>query len=204
VQAQRYSNKEATMLINYWIQFRDQFSAILSSVPDQNLKEAWSSSSARTKFYTNDLFPQLAKKLELGYTTELFKVDFALCAESSSGKKVPLIFIESENDASTAEHEMWKLCSLSAPLKVLVVCHEWSEEPDFWPHGGHKSKSLQKWSDIIKAHNEVWPQPSIYGVIIAEWHKTLRFYSIGFGSNGNELDPHKILIDRKIPLHDDA
>jgi hypothetical protein len=186
------------MLNKYWTEFRDHFKEALLLASTEDLKKAWTTSTDRTNFYTQRLLPPLAASLGLEYTTELFKVDFALCVKSSSGRKVPVVFIESENNAQSAVHEMWKLCSLSAPLKIMISCVEWSEEPGFWPSGGSKSKLLQEWSGIIKAHNEVWPQPCMYGVIIGEWRDALRFYSVGLGANGCELDPHTILYERQI------
>jgi hypothetical protein len=59
----------------------------------------------------------IEEQLETG--NELFKVDFAISRESD-GVKVPIIFIESENNVESTDHEVRKLVSLAAPLRVLI------------------------------------------------------------------------------------
>jgi len=188
---------EMNLIETHWKKFRDSLKGNLEAANQAALKNAWNSQPERTEFYTRKLLPKVAEDLGLYCTTELFKVDFALCAKSTSGHMVPLIFIESENDACSATHEMWKLCSLSAPLKVLISCIEWCEDPGYWPPfgiKGEKSRLLLDWKSIIKAHNEVWPQPCVYGIVIGELKEnTLRFYSYGLGANGCELDPEGVL-----------
>jgi hypothetical protein len=58
----------------------------------------------------------IEEQLETG--NELFKVDFAI-SRNSDGIKVPIIFIESENNVESADHEVRKLVNLAAPLRVL-------------------------------------------------------------------------------------
>lgn len=187
------------LIKTHWINFRDSLKKGLETANEADLKKAWESEAERTEFYTSKLLRKLAIDLGLDFTTELFKVDFAICARSTSCRKVPLIFIESENNARSATHEMWKLCSLSSPLKVLISCTEWCEDPEYWPSGGEKSRLLEEWKTIIKAHNEIWPQPCVYGIIIGAWKgNILRFYSVGLGANGSDLDPHAVLVERSI------
>lgn len=146
--------------------------------------------------------PKVAKDINLELETELYNVDFALGAKSTSGHLILLIFIESENNASLATDKMRKLCSLSALLKVLISCTEWCEDPDYWPpvgKKGEKSRLLPEWKSIIKAHNEVWPQPCVYGIDIGELKEnTLRFYSVGLGADSRELDLHGKLVELTI------
>lgn len=66
----------------------------------------------RTKFYREMLKPLalglgtlIEEQLETG--SELFKVDFAISRNSDS-VKIPIIFIESENNAYSADHEVRK------------------------------------------------------------------------------------------------
>jgi hypothetical protein len=96
---------------------------------------AWSSAKARTCLYKEMLAPLatnlgtlIEEKLEAG--SELFKVDFAIC-QNSNDIKVPLIFIESENNAFSAEHEIRKLVNLAAPLRVLITVIQWMRKAVF-------------------------------------------------------------------------
>ena len=193
------------LIETHWKKFRDSLNGNLIATNKVVLKNAWNSQPERTAFYTSKLLPQVAEDLKLVCETELCKVDFALCAKSTPGHKVPLIFIESENNAMTAADEMWKLCSLSAPLKVLISCIEWCEDPEYWPPDGkkgEKSRLLLEWKEIIKAHNEVWPQPCVYGIVIGELKEnTLRFYSYGLGADGSELDPEGVLTINQLTHH---
>lgn len=183
----------------YWCSFKNNFKKIIENSTQAELIKAWESQTERTTFYTKSVLPKVASELGLHYIPEMFKVDFVMCGKSSNGHEVPLIFIESENNAGSAYKEIQKLCSVSSPLKVLISCVEWCEDPGYWSSGGEKSKLLEEWRSIMAAHNEVWPQPSVYGIIIGEMkNDVLRFYSIGLSASGSEIDTHQILVDRRI------
>jgi hypothetical protein len=181
-----------------WGNFRNILEEKLKAANEADQKIAWCSPTERTKFYAEKLLPELEKALNFSLEYEFLNVDYALCDQST---RVPLIFIESENFAESAAEEMRKLCSLSAPLKVLICVTEWCEEPGYWPPlVGQKSKLLEEWKKIIKAHYEIWPQACLYGIVIGERKEnTLRFYSYGLWADGRGGDPHKeILVERKI------
>lgn len=189
------------MLTDYWIRFRDAFARQIEASSDAELDAAWRSQTSRTRFYCDRVLPQVAEEMALQKRTELFKVDVALCMQHD-GRDVPLIFVESENLASTADHEVWKLCSLAAPLKVLISCAEWCDEPGYWPHGGHKRERLDEWVRIIRAHNAVWPQPCVYGLIVGERNgRRLRFYASAIAAAGHDVDAESVLFDRELTLH---
>jgi len=63
--------------------------------------------------------PAVAESLGLAHEREFLLIDHVLSADS-----VPLVFIESENDA-VAVAELRKLCSVAGPLKVVLTCVEW-------------------------------------------------------------------------------
>ncbi|MCC4273917.1 hypothetical protein [Marinomonas communis] len=181
-------------LISYWKNFEAEFKRELSLVSKEEFSDAWGKRGNRTTFYENRVIPNIAKSMGLKYLKEDFKIDYTLCNEVD-GENVPLIFIESENDASTAHHEIRKLCCLSAPLKVLIICAEWSEEKDAWKHGGVRSKLLEKWSRQIRAHNKCWSVPAITGIIVAEWNTSLRFYSLAYDHFGEIVDNEKTIFE---------
>jgi|WetSurMetagenome_2_1015567.scaffolds.fasta_scaffold134014_1 hypothetical protein len=184
-------------LTAYWQQFIELFAFHIKRASKTQLNAAWSSQTARTQFYTKNILPNVAAQMGLTTRTELFTVDLAMCAKASTGHDVPLIFIESENIAFSADHEVWKLCCLAAPLKILITCVEWSETPNFWPSGGAKTELLQRWLNIVRSHGEVWPQPGLLGIIVAEWgpDDKLRFYAIAIGNGGQICQPESVIVE---------
>ena len=123
------------------------------------------------------------------FQKEEFKIDYTLCKETADRYPVPVIFVESENIASIASSEVRKLCLLYSPLKVLITCVEWSDEPGYWKSGGYKNHLTNEWSKIISSHNSILPQQAITGVIVAEWNTCLRFYSFAYDQLGSLIDP---------------
>lgn len=105
-----------------WDKFRDALEQKLKAEDKNGLETAWDSITERTDFYYK-IIPQIADDLKLEYKEELFTVDFALCEKSTSGHFVPRIFIESENEPrKIAYNELYKLCILSSPLKIIISC----------------------------------------------------------------------------------
>jgi len=184
-------------LISFWNEFKREFIRELNELSDEEYQYAWRRRKNRTILYEDTIIPKISKSLNLNYKKEDFKIDYTLCVEND-GHEVPLIFIESENVANSAHHEIRKLCCLSAPLKVLIVCAEWSDEPGAWRHGGDKCKLIERWSSQIKAHNKVWPMPAVTGVIVAEWNSSLKYYSLAFDHLGDIVDNHEIMFSREI------
>jgi hypothetical protein len=180
-----------TPLINYWTRFKKYFVDYLSSLDDSELLSAWEASGNRTKLYENRIIQSVANKLELEFIKEDFKIDYTLC-QRIGDYKVPLVFIESENDARSADHEIRKLCCMNAPLKVLIVCSEWSDEKGYWKNGGDKQLLTEKWQNQIRAHGKIWSSNSVTAVIVAEWKEELRYYSFVFDSYGNIIEDHEI------------
>jgi hypothetical protein len=180
-----------------WINFRHSLEKCLRANKD-GLKAAWDSSTDRTIFYTKNLLPEMANALGFYLEKEFLNVDYALFERE---RKVPLVFIESENNAwSIADNEMRKLCAVSSPLKVLITVIEWCEDPGYWECAGHKTRLLDRWKSVIKEHNEKWPQKCLYGIVIGERDdeqtgEILRFYTVALASNGTEIDRHIVLVE---------
>jgi hypothetical protein len=186
------------VLVDYWNRFQDHLTRRLNETSDEEFTRAWKSQTDRTQFYLDRLLKDVAISLSLELRTELFRVDYAFCERTKDNILVPLIFLESENAVGTAEHEVHKLCALAGPLKILMICAEWGDEPGRWRHGGCKEKYLSAWKKIIKAHGAIWPQPCVYGVIAAEWSDKLRYYSVCLNSFGEERDEHRVFFEREI------
>ena len=182
-------------LLAYWTQFKHALIHELDSLDDSVLSNAWKSASNRTALYDQSVIQNVAKQMELEFVKEDFKIDYTLC-KNVDNYMVPLIFIESENDARSADHEIRKLSCMNAPLKVLIICTEWSDESGFWSHGGEKRRLSEQWAKQIKAHGSVWASNSITAVVIAEWKDELRYYSFVCNSNGEMIEDHEIFFSR--------
>lgn len=182
-------------IIQYWKKFQSEFKNALDEQSFEDLSYAWLSQTNRTSFYENNLIPKIATSMNLEFINEDFKIDYTLC-QRVEDYLAPLIFIESENNAQTATHELRKLNCLNAPLKVLVVCSEWCDEQGFWKHGGGRKNLTETWLKNIKSHGNVWPSNSITAIIVAEWKDNLRYYSFACNSNGEIVDEHKILFEK--------
>ena len=197
--------------VDLWQHFAEAFSFAISKADENQLASAWSSPKTRTKFYKEMLSP-LARGLgtlieeDLEAGSELFKVDFAIC-RNSQDIKVPLIFIESENNAFSADHEVRKLVNLAAPLRVLITVVQWDEEGSVWNDrgGGYRSKLLDGWERIIREHQIVWPRPGVVGILVGEWRpdKEFRFYGYGYGEGHRLRVPiSEILVKRNVKYED--
>lgn len=90
----------------------------------------------------------VAKDLDYQLEREFSSIDFALSKKATnSGYWVPKIFIEHENDIDSEppNHEISKLCSTSAPLKVFI---------SWWHCGADNGNG--KWEDKRKEYVDGW------------------------------------------------
>jgi hypothetical protein len=186
---------QMTQPIQLWDTFRDVFVAALEESKTEDFQNAWRSATNRTHFYKNKLFSRIASQLGLKQRDELFKVDIALCKQSEHGHDVPIAFIESENSAKSASHEMWKLCSLASPLKILITCTEWG---DHWQNN-KRTTLLSEWKKRIQSHNEIWPHSCVFGIIVGELHGgVIRFYACAYREDGSEIGSHEQIFLRQL------
>ena len=197
--------------LDLWHRFIESFTAEILGSTESHLASVWSSPTARTKFYCETLKP-LAMSLgtvideELETGSELFKVDFAI-SRNSKDVKVPIIFIESEKNAFSADHEVRKLVSLAAPLRVLITVAQWDEESEIWVGrgGAHRSNLLSRWEQVIRQHQIVWPRAGVVGIMVGEWRadKKFRFYGYGYGEGHRLADPiSDILLEKRVECED--
>ncbi|MBK7712805.1 MAG: hypothetical protein IPJ37_19040 [Bacteroidales bacterium] len=81
-------------------------------------------SQRERKYFFKDFFIKVADDLELSFddSQEFLRVDYTLFKKGNAHNwEVPQIFIESENSWESSYEEAIKLCSLNAPLKVLIL-----------------------------------------------------------------------------------
>lgn len=174
-----------------WKNFLNAFHQCLSVTSGESFSAAWQSSTSRTKFYAGTLLKNVSDEMGLIFKKEEFKVDYTFCVTIENKYDVPIVFIESENVATSAHHEIRKLCCLHAPLKVLIVCAEWSNEKS----GGYQDNLIKRWAAQIRSHNKIWPSPSITGVIVAEWNESLKYHVIAFDHFGEVVDKHRVFFE---------
>jgi hypothetical protein len=197
--------------LNIWNRFQEIFRKTAEESDPRELVDAWKSPTNRTKFI-KIFVGQVASALGLTLERELWKVDFALSVVSTNDSKVPVIFIESENDIRDVNRdggEVRKLYCHSAPLKVLITVAEWDETPSVWKGQCVRHRYLSRWQDIIRAHADVWPHRGLFGVIVGEWVdlgeiSRLRFYANAIEPDGALLYPVKdaIIFERQPILSD--
>jgi hypothetical protein len=170
-----------------WASFKKAFVDTTNEIKIEDFAKAWSTSGDRTMFYFNSLLQTIAKKLDLTFERELiYRIDGVFSNVGSQNTKVPIIYLESENDITTSDREVYKLCTLNAPLKILMVCNQWNES----------SKKLIKeyyWDYIIEDFAEQIGLKGVFAVIIGEWNETLRIYTHVFNEKGEVIEDSLLL-----------
>ena len=71
---------------------------------------------------------KIAKSLNPSITEKPFRIDGIFVKTAGQTTTVPIIYLESENIATNSHEEVYKLCCLNSPLKVLIVCTDWDSE----------------------------------------------------------------------------
>lgn len=189
-----------------WKDFCRFLSLHLQTASNAALAAAWAAKPNRTLFYRKNLLIKVAESLGYDFSTELFKVDFAMWVKDTD-PKVPVVFVESENAASTAHHEVSKLTCISAPLRVLIVPVQWDEAPGVWPGGGMRKRLLDHWQKIITTYASVWPRSGLFGLIVGEWQTNgvLRFYANAINAEADLVRPtDEVLFERAMTLNEAA
>jgi hypothetical protein len=169
-----------------WDMFVEHFSAGLrdQSVGKELLRERastlrtigtiWNSRPDRTAYYQHYLLEHIASQFSLTYGTELFRIDSSMSV-THGAQRIPLIHVESENNADMAHEEVDKLCAFQARLKVLVTCARWN--PDRGA-GSRAHELLKLWRSRIVAQHAIFPQDCVYGLIVGDrFGRSLDFYA---------------------------
>lgn len=155
----------------FLISFQDE----LNSRPTDELGRAWQSRKERTEFYKR-VFEKVAGRLCLEYEPELLNIDYVMREKDYQLK----IIIESENETSTAEKEIWKLCCVNSPVKILLTVAEWSKDKN-WSQPC-RELYLKKWFEIIKNFPE--EQANIKIIIAEAQDKKVEFLVCNIDKNG--------------------
>lgn len=161
-----------------WENFKQSFKMTVKSYPIPTLEQSWVSKAERSKFYFESLLPKISELLELEFRTERpFRIDAIFFKRGSQTTDIPVIYIESENNIKSSNEEIYKLCCISAPLKILFVCNSWTEKQKDEIVNGY-------WQYIIEDFAEAKLLSGNICILIAEWDDNLKFYSYCFNSSG--------------------
>jgi len=110
---------------------------------------------------------------------------------------IPKIFIESENDFNSADHEIKKLCSINAPLRILITYtdKELLKEPGIGAY-----EKLRKWQSIVMSHHELNEDFfGVLGVVMArKVGDEIIFQACAFRNSGDLLRPLSVLASRNV------
>jgi len=141
-------------------------------------RAAWGTQTARTRFYRT-LLTTVAGALDLELEQELLLVDFVMVGTRD---RVPRVFLESENIATSSVQEIRKLCCLSAPVKVLLTVCAWDDAPGIWNGDGQRRPLTAAWSQEVAAHRAAGTLVGAIIAIIAEWRPDNRlcFHALRF------------------------
>jgi hypothetical protein len=177
--------------IDQWNSFKNALSQAVTETPLEDASNAWNSSSERTQFYFDFLLPKVSHLMELGFEKEkLFRVDAVFYKKANNGYQIPIVYIESENNVQSSYEEIYKLCCLNAPLKILFICVPWTPE----------NKKLivdDDWQYIVQDFASEDSLQGYLGIIVAEWmEEGLKFYALYFDQNGN-LSDEGVLVRRQ-------
>ncbi len=173
---------------NLWNQFKVAFVEEIESVSDEILLESWQSNPKRTSFYFELILPKIATKLGLLFKKEKpLRADGIFYQTGSQKTEIPIVVIESENDILSSSDEIGKLCFISAPLKILFVVFEWTEQTS-------EKIASENWEYIIADFAEAGQLVGTTAIIIAEWTETLKFYSRVYDNVGQHIEKDSLIL----------
>jgi hypothetical protein len=175
-----------------WRNFEAALIKELKETPIAEFARAWTGLFDRTAFYRNVLLPRVAKSLGYVLAYEHLRCDFVIL----NTDRVPVIFIESENNHLSASQEIDKLCAVSSPVRVLFLSCEWAE--------GQRERWLPGWQKTFATHHIYSEQKAVYMIVVGEWMprnpgddmKELYYIIESFDISGKEIDRKELVLDR--------
>jgi len=172
-----------------WAAFQRSFCAAILSMEGIRLAEIWAAQYSRATFCADELLRSVAKDLELDFKRDHSRVAYSMWDYRFDSEPTPVVFIETEEQATSADQEVKTLCRLAAPLKVLITVGEWEDEIPRWRNGGHRSTLVTRWRSIRSAYHAAWHDPGVFGVLVGESDPDgiLRFH--GFELDGGTASP---------------
>lgn len=190
-----------------WSDFQISFCRAIHAADEAQMRAAWRSPGTRTHFYANELMSRVARDLGLEpSSSEWMTVDYTLWSRSDAGEPTPAVLIESENNSFDAAHEVRKLCSLAAPLRVLITVVEWEDLLPRWTKPGNRKALTERWRHIREAYSSAWPDNGIVGVLVGEWgpDHVLRFHAFELPTASEQPHRETVVLARPMQGPPDA
>lgn len=178
-----------------WSDFKKALVQQLEEAFSDALRTAWNGPDEQRHFYLNHLLPRIASQLNCRLRKDsIFQVDAELYRTTEQGYQVPITFLDIATDAFQTDDHIGKLCSLAAPIKVLVTHARWSD--DLWTQNNERETLLRMWNAHLHDHVGVWPQMGIVAVLIAEWNQELRLSALAWDQLIGDFIEDKRLFSR--------
>ena len=182
--------------LELWSEYKQALTQQLEGAYPDALRNAWQSHDAQKNFYLRHLLPRMASQMQCRVGKHnVFSVDAELHRTTEQGYQVPIVFLDVVPDAFQSDDSIGKMCSLAAPIKVLITSARWSD--DLWPQQGtERDALLRMWDDHLRAHVNVWPQMGIVAVLIGEWTHELRFSALAWDQLIGDFIEDKLVFSR--------
>lgn len=172
-----------------WPKIRKETEAELLNRPLSDFEKAWNGLEEKTVL-NNQIFRRVAERLEYEFGTEFLRCDFVI--KNRDG--IPVVFIESENNHTSAGHEIEKLCAVAAPVKILILSCEWSDS--------EKEQYLPIWKDRIARQHSYFGEDCVYAILVGELGRgrpddgVLRYIFDVIDSHGREIEHTELEIPK--------
>ena len=174
----------------------DFFQSFQNNIADIQTLDKLKTPNQRKYFFKTDLLPKIADDLKLLYdeTEEFLRVDYTFFKVGALHEwKVPVIFIESENSWESSYQEALKLCSLNAPLKILIQ-YGLNDELR-----GELESRQTNWDYIFKDYIQ---ETALIGhfvllVYVTQDDKSVTFEKMIYDDKGDRIDNGEIIIKTK-------
>ena len=169
-----------------WETFKQEFKLAFEKTDRSSLFEIWKDDEKWTNHYFTTILPKLQSPLKMIFKKEYpFRVDGVFLQIGEQKQEVPIIYIESENDITTSDREIVKLCSVNSPLKILLTYSNiWSTSKDL------KNNIIDGyWQYIIEDYQEQLGLTGYTAIIIVEKiNDGLNFHSYVFDADAKLIE----------------
>ncbi len=151
------------------------------------LKRLGSPVATEPNFISLNCCPKSRKSWISDFREKPFRIDGIFVKKGGQTIDVPIIYLESENIATTSHEEVYKLCCLNAPLKVMILCTEWDDQ--FWK----KQITENHWHYIVDDFKDELSLTGYFAFIIAAWDETLKFHAYVLNENADLIEDDLLL-----------
>jgi hypothetical protein len=182
--------------LHLWTECKQAFMQQLENVPQEQLQKIWDLNEERAAALNQFLLPGTAHQLNCYLVQDIaYPVGFAFFRQTEGGYHVPLIFFENDPEPTHVDAALGTLCSLGAPIKIILTHARWSS--DLWASdGGQRERFFSDWDRHIREHVGTWPQMGIVTILVAEWADEFRITSLAWDQLLGDFIEDKMLFSR--------